>query len=50
MNGAAAVEGKFHWDNPLRIERSLSEDERLVRDIHALILGRAQTGIRAFTA
>lgn len=32
MNRTAAVEGNFHWDDPLRIEHSLTEDERLIRD------------------
>ncbi|MEM7278960.1 MAG: acyl-CoA dehydrogenase [Pseudomonadota bacterium] len=28
----AQVEGEFHWDDPLRMELALSEDERLIRD------------------
>ena len=32
MNRVAAVEGNFHWDDPLRIGHSLTEDERLIRD------------------
>ncbi len=35
---------------PFQRDDPFNEDERLVRDMHALILGRAQTGIQAFAA
>ena len=51
----------LNWDDPLELESELTEEERMVlcsletvntyegtHDIHALILGRAQTGIQAF--
>ncbi|MET3354339.1 UNVERIFIED_ORG: alkylation response protein AidB-like acyl-CoA dehydrogenase [Xanthobacter viscosus] len=53
----------FDWADPFHLEVQLTEDERLVRDtsrdyaqdtyegthdIHALIIGRAITGIQAF--
>ena len=34
--------GTFSWDDPLRLERQLTEDERMLRD--------AATGIRAIGA
>jgi hypothetical protein len=58
MNDAPANKGKlgpFAWDDPLLLDGLLSEGERAIRDaahatydVHALILGRAQTGMSAF--
>ena len=51
MNRAAAVEGNFHWDDPLRDERlrielSLTEDEWLIGDA-AREVERVDSGYRS---
>jgi hypothetical protein len=38
----------FAWDDPYLLDQQLTEDEG-THDVHALILGRATTGIQAFT-
>jgi glutaryl-CoA dehydrogenase len=41
--------GRFNWEDPLRFDSQLTEEERMLSEaVPALIFGRAITGAQAF--